>query len=452
MRSHDPKAEKEIWETRRSGTNLRRAQGDYRDSYSRDRARVIHSAAFRRLQAKTQVLGIGEGDFHRTRLTHSMEAAQIARGIVKALQANKSAGEPWARWLPNPNLIETIALAHDLGHPPFGHGGEIALNYAMRDAGGFEGNGQTLRLLARTEAHTEGYGLDLTRRSLLGVLKYPARYEEVCRTQLAAPPVTLRQLKREDWKPPKCYMATERDVVDWILQPLSKGERLLLTSLKTAPTASSHGKPKHHSFDTGIMELGDDIAYGVHDFEDAVALRLIGPSDWDRIAGATERSWADTVGLSDFDKLAADLFQGSSHSRKRAIGGLVHALIVSVEVREEAQFEHPLLRFQAVLPDPARQFLDGFRNLVADRVIKTPQVQTLEYRGQQLVLQLFEALAGDPQRLLKVNFAQEHLAAGDDAAKLRVICDYVAGMTDEYATRMYERLFVPRQGQFSDRL
>lgn len=452
MASHDPETEKKSWEARRSGNELRRAQGDYRDSYSRDRARVIHSAAFRRLQAKTQVLGIGEGDFHRTRLTHSMEAAQIARGIVKALQANKSAGQPWAAWLPNPNLIETIALAHDLGHPPFGHGGEIALNYAMRDAGGFEGNGQTLRLLARTEAHTDGFGLDLTWRSLLGVLKYPVPYEHVRRTKLAAPPPALRQLRREDWKPPKCYMATERDVVDWILQPFSNADGNALIALKVAPTDTSHGKPKHHAFDTGIMELGDDIAYGIHDFEDAVALRLIGRSDWDQIADAADKSWADTVGLSELDKLAADLFEASSHSRKRAIGGLVHALIVSVEVRVEAAFEHPLLRFQAELPKPARQFLDGFRNLVAERVINTPQVQTLEYRGQQLVLHLFEALASDPQRLLKGNFARDHAAASDDAAKQRVICDYVAGMTDEYATRMYERLFVPRQGQFSDRL
>ena len=452
MASHDPKTEKKTWETRRSGTELRRALGDYRDAYTRDRARVIHSAAFRRLQAKTQVLGIGEGDFHRTRLTHSMEAAQIARGIVRALQANKSTDQPWVAWLPNPNLIETIALAHDLGHPPFGHGGEIALNYAMRDAGGFEGNGQTLRLLARNEAHTEGFGLDLTRRSLLGILKYPVPYEEVRRTHLAAPPATLRQLKREDWKPPKCYMATERDVVNWILQPFSDADRHGLVAMKAVPTDTSHGKPKHHAFDTGIMELGDDIAYGIHDFEDAIALRLIGRSDWDRIAGAVDRRWASTVGFSDLDKLAADLFDGSSHSRKRVIGGLVHALIVSVEVRVAAAFEHPLLCFQAALPDPARRFLDGFRNLVAERVIKTPQVQTLEYRGQQLVLHLFEALAGDPQRLLKGNFAEVHSTAGDEAAKLRVICDYVAGMTDEYATRMYERLFVPRHGQFSDRL
>lgn len=452
MLTLDPKSERDIWEARRSGTELKRVNGDFRSAYSRDRARVIHSAAFRRLQAKTQVLGIGEGDFHRTRLTHSMEAAQIARGIVRALQANKSTGHPWASWLPNPNLIETIALAHDLGHPPFGHGGEVALNYAMRLAGGFEGNGQTLRLLARTEAHTEGFGLDLTRRSLLGVLKYPAPYERVCRATLSPPPSSARHLKRDDWKPPKCYMSTEGDVVEWIVYPFVPSDRALLAELKVAPTASTHGKPACHAFDTGIMELGDDIAYGIHDFEDAVALRLITRDDWDVIAGNAEVQWSSVVGLGNLQQLGVDLFGHSSHSRKRSIGALVHALIISVEVVEDGRFQHPLLRFQAVLPEPARKFLDAFRSLVARRVIKTPQVQTLEYRGQQLVLSLFEALEGDPARLLKGNFAQEHEEASTKEQRLRVICDYIAGMTDEYATRMYERLFVPRQGQFSDRL
>lgn len=123
-----------------------------------------------------------------------------------------------------------------------------------------------------------------------------------------------------------------------------------------------------------------------------------------------------------------------------------------VEVEELDRFEHTLLRFQVGLQTPAREFLDKFRDLISRRVIKTPQVQTLEYRGQQLVVSLFEALAGDPDRLLKDSFAREHGGANSREEKLRVICDYVAGMTDEYATRMYERLFVPRHGQFSDRL
>lgn len=114
-----------------------------RNDYARDRARIIHSAFFRRLQGKTQVLGLGESDFYRTRLTHSLEVAQIAGGIVEYLQ-EKYHGSNESQFIPPQNLIEAIGLAHDIGHPPFGHGGEVALNYVMRNNGGFEGNAQTL--------------------------------------------------------------------------------------------------------------------------------------------------------------------------------------------------------------------------------------------------------------------------------------------------------------------
>ena len=152
---------------------------DHRDPYYRDYARLVHSAAFRRLQAKTQVLGLGESDFYRTRLTHSLEVAQIGAGLVVHLRAQlqlptmppQPRFESWLNLLPSEKLIEAICLAHDLGHPPFGHGGERALNYAMRGAGGFEGNGQTLRILARLEKNSEDHGLNPTRRLLLGVLK-----------------------------------------------------------------------------------------------------------------------------------------------------------------------------------------------------------------------------------------------------------------------------------------
>ena len=157
------------WEERRAPFGLKRIN-DHRKEFERDRARVIHSSAFRRLQAKTQILGVLEGDFHRTRLTHSMEVAQIGRGMVLNL-ANRY---PHLKdLLPPLEQIETNGLAHDLGHPPFGHGGEIALNYIMSAFGGFEANGQTLRILSTLESHTPKYGLDLTRRSLLGILKYP---------------------------------------------------------------------------------------------------------------------------------------------------------------------------------------------------------------------------------------------------------------------------------------
>ena len=163
------------WLQRLLGEDKQR-RNDHRSPFQRDRARILHSAAFRRLQAKTQVLGVGMNDFYRTRLTHSLEVSQIGTGITAQLRRKY----PELRYLLNSmSLIESICLAHDIGHPPFGHGGEVALNYMMRHHGGFEGNGQTFRILTRLEPYTPSWGMNLTRRTLLGVMKYPATHGEL---------------------------------------------------------------------------------------------------------------------------------------------------------------------------------------------------------------------------------------------------------------------------------
>jgi dGTPase len=168
-----------------------RADGDV------DYARVIHSASFRRLQGKTQILSLGDSDFYRTRLTHSLEVAQIAGGLARQL-AKSFPDHPATAYLPDRSLIHAIGCAHDLGHPPFGHGGEVALNYCMRDHGGFEGNGQTLRLLSRIESFSNDAGANLCRRSLLGLLKYPLPYGAVAnpaiRPSLMTGPTAVRLL------------------------------------------------------------------------------------------------------------------------------------------------------------------------------------------------------------------------------------------------------------------
>lgn len=445
----------EIWRQRRSGDELTRPGAGSRDPFARDRARVIHSAGFRRLQAKTQVLGIGEGDFHRTRLTHSMEVAQVARGIVWTLKHVRTDPEKdaWEGWLPDPNLIETIALCHDLGHPPFGHGGEVALNFAMREAGGFEGNGQTLRLLSRLEAHTDRFGLDLTRRTLLGILKYPVPYSRVVRQKLADPPAKTSGLRRDDWKPPKCYMDGEEAIVQWLLEPLDSDDRSTFANLKRSPDDNNHGKSAHCGFDTSIMELADDIAYGVHDFEDGISLGLVSLDDWKLAVSVIDADWGGTVSLDDPMNLGRDLFNSSASARKRAIGCLVNAFIVSIGVTQIPHFKHPLLRNRASLDPSARKVLDELMSIVVKRVIKTPQVQTLEYRGQHLIVELFDALDSDPKRFLTKNWIDQYLEADSDKTQSRrVLCDFIAGMTDHFANRMFERLFVPRHGMFSDPL
>ena len=173
-----------VWLERRSeseGSSGRGFNSTGDDSqYQRDRARIIHSASFRSLQSKTQVLGLGESDFYRTRLTHSLEVAQVGSGICEWLRDQDDLHD-CREWIPSFSLIEAICLAHDIGHSPFGHGGEVAMNTMMRDHGGFEANGQTLRILARLGEYSPHSGLDLTRRTMLGTIKYPTCYSDACR-------------------------------------------------------------------------------------------------------------------------------------------------------------------------------------------------------------------------------------------------------------------------------
>jgi dGTPase len=440
------------WSERRSAQTDRRPH-DHRPEAERDRSRLLHSAAFRRLQGKTQVLGITESDFHRTRLTHSLEVAQISRGIVYELnnQAQEHGGD-LASALPDIAVIETVCFGHDLGHPPFGHSGEIALNYVMRDHGGFEGNGQSLRLLSHLELHTQGFGLDLTRRVLLGILKYPAPYSVVRRLELPTAPKDATALKRDDWKPPKCYLDTEAAVVDWILDPLSPNDRDCFTSLDVQPSASKPGKTRYSSLDATIMELADDIAYGTHDFEDAVSLHLISRDQWREVAKELDKEWARRFDL-DPDQLESDFFDLRrglrSGRRKQAIGAIINALVSSVRIEERPEFESPLLRFYPTLSGPPRRFLKALTDVTYRHVVRSQSVQTLEYRGRHLIVTMFEALESDWECLINPAF-REWIREFRDVK--RGVCDYIAGMTDAYASRVYERLFVPRQGNVFERL
>ena len=448
------------WAIRRSPKDTQpKRHNDDRSPFERDRARILHSAAFRRLQAKTQVLGINEGDFHRTRLTHSVEVAQIATGL--GVRFARVENEDDKKHLPSRELIEAICFGHDLGHPPFGHGGERALNNALLtspDASvesiGFEGNGQTLRLVTSLEAHTQGYGLDLTRRTLLGLLKYPAPYSVVIRSGRPEPK-PLFMVRWSAWKPPKCYLDTETEWVDWILEPLSDADRTEFTRI-SAPTDEEHGRSIYKSLDCSIMDVADEIAYGVHDFEDGVALRLITRPDWDeRVKPHYNAGWAAEMGLpANPDTLALELFAdgtGGSSSRKRAVGALVNAMLSSVRLLKRKIFSIPLIDWTADFSGPAKELQQSLQDVIFTKVINTPCVKTLEYRGQINLLALFRAIETDPAGLLGGELCAS-LDGGDEQHRLRVIADYIAGMTDEYATKMFERMFVPRHGTVFDRL
>lgn len=427
-------------------TKVTQRQQDHRDPFQRDRARILHSAAFRRLQSKTQVMGSGQSDFYRTRLTHSLEAAQIGSGITAQLRSKYS--EHCPTLLPNSDsLIESICLAHDIGHPPFGHGGEVALHYMMRNHGGFEGNGQTFRIVTNLEPYTKFNGMNLTRRTLLGLLKYPQTLAQLTNKKLTPEKTNFRQLKASEWHPPKGLYSDDEAVIDWLLLPLSSKDKTLFQQI--AKKDNRHYKTCFKSIDCSIMELADDIAYGIHDLEDAIVTGIVTRTDFQTEVInkllKLEDNWLHEYSQT----LLNNLFSDEHHLQKDAIGGLVNYLITSINLVDLNQtsadigFDEPLLRYNAVLPSTTGQALQIFKDFVLNFVIKQTSIQRLEYRGQQIVMELFEALSSDPLRLLPKNSAKRYqIALDNDDNTMRVIADYVSGMTDDYASRLHQALFV----------
>ena len=432
-----------------------RIDDDGRAEYERDFARLVHSASFRRLQAKTQVLGLGDSDFYRTRLTHSMEVSQIGEAIARRLKREATEATPHPDILPDPTLLRTIGLAHDLGHPPFGHGGEVALNRCMIDHGGFEGNGQTLRVMAKLEPYHADYGMNLTRRTMLGVLKYPAPHESLVNAEAYREGDADKgsMFKADPFKPPKCYLATEAEAVAWIASgELAPDWKRVQTDLETDP--KKHSKTKHKSLDTSIMELGDDIAYGVHDLEDALSLKLISLRQFqEHLPSEKLKPFIDAHLGTTYDTLVGGLFSERTTERKAQIGHLVGYFVRHVRLSEpDEEFSHPILRINAVLERDAKSVLKALKDFVYFDVIKSTPVQQLEFKGQKIVTELFDAFMTDPERLLMPRDWEKSREGGGDTPIERVICDYIAGMTDEYATKRYQQLFSPRVGSVFDRL
>ena len=412
---------------------------DNRSPWQVDRSRIIHAAAFRRLQAKTQIMGIGLNDFYRTRLTHSLEVSQIGTGILRHLKTQHSDFNHF----PSTGLLETLCLAHDIGHPPFGHGGEIALNYMMRDHGGFEGNAQTLRIVAKLEPYSNGYGMNLTRRTLLGFIKYPAFINKLWHTI----PDTRNSrafIKADDWRPAKGLYQDDAHIFDWIVEPLSQNDRTLLN---THATIDKHrAKTIYKSLDSAIMEHADDIAYAVHDLEDAIATRVLTLDDWQTHAlphlQALNFEWLNTL----LETLTSRLFSKNDFERKDAIGELVNTFIIHIhlDIQNEA-FECPILKYTAKLHPEYENVLHILKHFVFQRLIRDPEMQQIEFKGQNLLIELFTAFASDPLRLLPETTQAQYIEAQKHNQGMRIICDYLSGMSDEYAYKTYQRLFLPAQ-------
>ncbi|MFQ1022430.1 anti-phage deoxyguanosine triphosphatase [Avibacterium paragallinarum] len=443
-----------LWLERFINDNPR--EKDHRPPFRRDRGRILHSAAFRCLQAKTQIHAVGENDFYRTRLTHSLEVAQIGSSLVSQLKfseafthlaqqlniENAQLQKQLKPLMPSNDLIESLCFAHDIGHPPFGHGGEVALNYMMQSHGGFEGNAQTFRVLTKLEPYTPNAGMNLTRRTLLGVVKYPAILDEVSPqyAELTMPNHSNPfSIKLTDWIPGKGLFREDKAMFDWLLAPLSKADRHLfqtLSSLRETPQQTL--KTRYKSLDCSIMELADDIAYGVHDLEDAIVVGVIHLQQWQEALAQLKNSSSPWI-REHIEALSERLFSAHHYERKNAIGALVNYFITNVRWKITADFTEPLLRYNAELPEDVLAVLKVFKDFVLKYVICDVTTQRIEYKGQRMLTEMFQIFESDPERLLPRNTANRWKMASAEQKK-RIICDYIAGMSDAYAIKVYQQL------------
>ncbi|GAA1487648.1 deoxyguanosinetriphosphate triphosphohydrolase [Brachybacterium sacelli] len=387
-----------------------------RTPFQRDRARVLHSSALRRLGAKTQVLGAGANDFVRTRLTHSLEVAQVGRDIGLELGCD-------------PDVVDAACLSHDLGHPPFGHNGEKVLDALASDIGGFEGNAQTLRLLTRLEPKILGeerpFGLNLSRASVDAAIKYPwARGK-------GPDPASSKFGAYDD----------DLDVYRWAREGAAPGRKC---------------------FEAQVMDLADDIAYSVHDIEDAItgltldlgklqdpmerAAALYVVQDWympheslDELDAALQRLEAEPSWLRSFTgsmRSAAALKNMAS----QLIGRFTRSAITATRATHG---EGPISRYGGgmVVPEQTHLEIAVLKGLAAAYVMSSASQRPVYEAQEEIIRDLFSRLWNTGTQYLSPLFAELWDAAADDTARRRVIVDQVASYTDVTARRLHEVLF-----------
>jgi len=409
---------------------------DARSQFQRDKARVIHSAAFRRLQNKTQVIGSNESDFYRTRLTHSIEVAQVGVGILIKLRKKYSSNENYLDSLPTKSLIETICLAHDIGHPPYGHAGEQALNLKMIKHGGFEGNAQTIRIISEIDNYSEKNGMNLTRRTILGLLKYPVKYSDVSATN---------RLEDINTHPPKCYYDSSEPLIEWVLDPLDNDDIKEFCCHEITLMNTDNSKSKFKSLDCSIMELADDISYSIHDLEDAISLGLIKKDEWIKdIATIFSKSKIHNA-KKNINSITKNLFSKHPWNNKNAIGCLVNTLINNIEIKEINGFSSNIIKLNVSFIEPYGEAVKILKKFHKNKIILRPRLQQLNFKGKKIISNLFEAFESDPENLLPIT-TRSLLVKGDNTHNCRVISDYISGMTNQYAEKMYDTLNTTGQG------
>jgi dGTPase len=277
---------------------------------------------------------------------------------------------------------------------------------------------------------------------LLGLIKYPNYLPQLNQPPQEQNSVSHRQVKASLWHPPKGLYECDKESFEWLLEGFSNHDIQRFMQFNTAH--KNHHKTVFKSFDCSIMELADDIAYGIHDLEDAIVMGIVNQSQFNQ-------EIVDPLLTLDIDwmnqnivALSEKLFSQHHHERKDAIGALVNCFITNIQITQiTPEFEQDLLKYNAVFNAPFDQALSIFKAYVFHRVIRKPEIQMIEYKGQQIVMELFQAFASDPQRLLPENTCQRWIEANNAGNGHRVIADYISGMTDGFASKLYSSLFMP---------
>ena len=425
-----------------------------RSDFERDRARVLHCAGLRRLSAKTQVVAAGSADFPRTRLTHSLECAQIGRELGEEVGCD-------------PDLVDAACLAHDIGHSPFGHNGEAALNELAAPYGGFEGNAQSLRLLTRLEPKVAGAGLNLTRATLDATLKYPWFRTDPGGSSASpgGPPPAPPPEGDDPPDPPRgprkfgAY-AEDAEVFNWIRAGAPAGRRCL---------------------EAQVMDWADDVAYSVHDLEDGFHAGLItfenlkSPAERSLVSRTTATTYCDgDVSEAELTEildalLALDVWPDSYDGGPAAAAALKNltseligrfcvaaqqATIAAAQLTTSSiaspsshtsPMGHSLTRYAADLIVPRRQRLECalLKGITAHYVMTRAGVIAAQARERELLTELAHAIERGAPRTLDPLIRPAWDAAGTDAARRRVVIDQVASLTDTSAIAWHHRLCAP---------
>lgn len=427
--------------------------------FKKDYARLLHAPSFRRLQGKTQLYPGNESDFFRNRLTHSLEVAQIACGIASML--NEKYKDDLQGEAIDLDLVQFAAIAHDLGHPPFGHNGEKALDDLMKQCGGFEGNAQTLRILTsverklvRTEnGNSDEFGLNLTYRALAAVLKYDT-------------PIALERNKIKGIS--KGYYQCEADIVK---------------EIKQAVALDYTGK-KFKTIECSIMDLADDIAYSTYDLEDSLHANFVSPLGLlyelranGVICEQVLQKCNEALKVSKYPLIedAAELIQAVAEIFKGLLNGSVvpsssdtdepdvqlwarnRMLHENRSVRTQFTAErvgklidavelvynkkHPQLSSVRLARDGLVK-VEVLKHLNYELVIRSSRLSVVEHRGRDLVKDIFQAISESGGSLLPDDWRERYDPVKSDKTKAaRLVCDYVSGMTDAYAVEVHDRLF-----------